>query len=360
MSYLYGLAASTLRTFTASPTPALSEWAKQAIVDAEVEFEKKPKIVDPDSNNNTANLLAISIAKKFLAKAAPKFLESSASKDDDRLVKVGRSVTDLVLLAKNNNENDQLKHGLSHVVQQCDVLASDFKVPKVRFGKTEIQIPIVTLGTMRFQQTWGQNITDMDDISPKVQANLVAVLKHAICNLGMHHIEAARGYGSTELQVGAALKELFDDGTVKREDLIIQTKVNPMKAKDFRATLEKSFKMLQLDYVDLFSFHGLNMPCHYDLIFNNPGGENLIDIIREYQSKGKIKHVGFSTHGQPSLIRRCIETDAFEYANIHYHAFGSYTASGSGDCGGNKDIVKLMNEKDMGVFIISPNDKGGR
>ena len=50
---------------------------------------------------------------------------------------------------------------------------------------------------------------------------------------------------------------------------------------------------------------------------------------------------------------------AFDYANIHFHAFGSYTASG-GNTEGNKEVVKLMNEKDMGVLIISPNDKGGR
>lgn len=368
MSYLYAFSASAVRTLAVfagnkppnMSLPALSEWAIKALKDAEVEFENKPVIVDPNSNNSTANLLAISIAKNFLSKAAPKFLESSASKDDDRLVKVGRSVSDLVSIAKFDAENDDLSHGLSHIVQQCDVLSSEFKVPKVRYGKTGIQMPIVSLGTMRFQQTWNGSMDDMDKVDAAVQANLVAILKHAICDLGINHIEAARGYGSSEMQVGAALKQMFDEGICKREDLIVQTKVNPMKVSDFKATMEKSFKSLQLDYVDLFSFHGLNTQWHYDIIFNNPSGENLIDIIREYQSQGKIKHVGFSTHGQPEFIRRVIETDVFEYANIHYHALGSYTASGGGPFGGNKDIVKLMNEKDMGVFIISPNDKGGR
>ena len=133
-----------------------------------------------------------------------------------------------------------------------------------------------------------------------------------------------------------------------------------MPSKDFRATLEKSFKTLGVDYIDLFSFHGVNMPYAYEQMFNYKDNENLMDIALEYKAKGKIRHIGFSTHSQPELTKRCIETDKFEYVNLHYHAFGSYTASGGGNCGGNLDNVRLMKEKDMGVFIISPYDKGGR
>ena len=366
---------------------ALAQWAIQAIESAELEFKDKPKTVDPNTNNNTSNQESISIARHFLAKASPKFLRSPISSDDDRLVKVGRSIYDLVrfdkeqstqdaalgtetetnegyVLVHKGGQDNSLVQGLSHVVQSCDILSEIpngiVKIPKVRFGSTELQMPIVTLGTMRFQQTWGQNIIDMDEINAKGQENLLAILRHSIYNLGMNHVECARGYGSSELQVGAALQELYREGIVKREDLIIQTKVGAMKATDFRETLEKSFATLQVDYVDLFSFHGVNLQYHYDLIFNNPSGENLIDIAREYQAKGKIRHIGFSTHAQPCLIRKFIETGVFEYANVHYHAFGSYTASGGGEFGGNKGIIRLMKEKDMGIFVISPYDKGGR
>jgi aryl-alcohol dehydrogenase-like predicted oxidoreductase len=370
-------------TATASCDPgALAEWAMQAIESAESEFKNKPKTVDPNTNNNTLNQQSISIARHFLIKASPKFLQSPISSDDDRLVKVGRSISDLVRFDKDQSGQDaaletkdgyvlvegekdnSLVQGLSHVVQSCDILSEIpngiLKIPKVRFGSTELQMPIVTLGTMRFQQSWGQQIKDMDEINARGQENLLAIMRHSIYNLGMNHVECARGYGSSELQVGAALQKLYSEGIVKREDLIIQTKVGAMNVTDFRDTLEKSFATLQVDYVDLFSFHGLNLQYHYDLIFNNPNGENLIDIAKEYQAKGKIRHIGFSSHAQPCFIRKCIETEVFEYANVHYHAFGSYTASGGGEFGGNKDIIRLMKEKDMGVFVISPYDKGGR
>ena len=148
--------------------------------------------------------------------------------------------------------------------------------------------------------------------------------------------------------MGEVFTELFDSGALKREDLIIQTKVAPQNAKSFRATLEKSLSLLKVDYFDLFSFHGVNMDFMYDLIFENGEDENLIDIIKEYKAAGKIRHVGFSTHGRADLITRFIETDEFEYVNLHYHAFESYTASGDGKFGGNLQNIRLMKEKDMG------------
>ncbi len=346
---------------------SINEWARSAIADATGEAEKsnQPEVVDPNSNKSSANRLSICIAQKFLKNASPKFLESKVSTDDDRLVKVGRSLSALVASADTNSDGKEgeeiLKKALLNVVDQCDILASyDMKCPKVRFGKTEVQMPVLTLGCMRFQHTWNAQFNDFSKVNPDCQDGLTETLYYAVKHLGINHIETARGYGSSELQIGHALKNLFARG-IKREDLIIQTKVKALPPWEFRETLDESLEKLGLDYIDLFAFHGINQEYSYDLIFNNEGEENLIDIINnEYKAKGKIKHIGFSTHGQPELIKRCIETDQFEYANIHYHFIGSYTASGGGDCGGNLDNVRLMKEKDMGVFIISPYDKGGK
>jgi hypothetical protein len=346
----------------------LSEFAKIAVKETAKENKGDSTstiiIEDPNSNDSTANQTSISIANKFLSKACPEFLKSKAGMDQDRLVKVGRSVADLVRIANDDvtGKGDKMSTGLVSVVDQCDMLAKGLKIPKVRFGKTNLQMSIVTLGTMRFQQTWGSHITELkvgDNVMEACQENIVDILKYAINEVGVNHIETANMYGSSEIQLGDVFKRLFESG-VKREDVIIQTKVNCFAAKDFRKTLEDSFNKLQLEYVDLLSFHGVNYYKQYDLIFNNPDGENLMDIAKEYIKAGKVRHIGFSSHAQPELIKKCIETDAFDYANIHLHAFGSYTASGGGECGGNIENARLMKEKDMGVFIISPYDKGGK
>ncbi len=177
---------------------------------------------------------------------------------------------------------------------------------------------------------------------------------------GITHIETARGYGCSELQLGVALKQLFRTGVCKREDLIIQTKVpaneDPVA---FREALELSFKNLQIEYLDLFALHGMNYEEQFGWVFG--GNHNCMNVIREYMAAGRIRHLGFSTHGSADFIKKCINTDVFEYVNLHYHYFGSYTASGGGHDGrGNLDNVKLLAEKNMGCFIISPFDKGGR
>ena len=317
-----------------------------------------------DTTSADYNSQSVAIARAFLQKACPSFLLSDVCKDEDRLIKIGRSLADLVSRSKEDEESatisDELEAGLNLLVEECSLLATgDIQVPKKRFGKTELMMPIVSLGCMRFQQAWGTSIESMDDVTPECQENLLSILRRSF-TLGINHIETARGYGSSEMQIGEALKTLFENGEVKREDLIIQTKV-PLRptAAEFREVIEKSFRELQVDYVDLLGLHGLNLDEQYDLLYNNGDNGNLIDVVREYMAKGKVRHLGFSTHARPDLIRRFIETGDFEYCNLHYHWCGSYTASGDGQYGGNLEIIRLLNKMDLGVFIISAFDKGG-
>ena len=127
----------------------LSELANAAVNEATQENKVDTPVEDPNSNDNTANKTSIAIAHKFLSKTCPAFLESKAALDPDRLVKVGRSIADLVSIA---GGHDIVAAGLSAVVDQCDMLSRGLKVPKVRFGKTELQMPIVTLRCMSFSR----------------------------------------------------------------------------------------------------------------------------------------------------------------------------------------------------------------
>jgi predicted aldo/keto reductase-like oxidoreductase len=123
--------------------------------------------------------------------------------------------------------------------------------------------------------------------------------------------------------------------------------------------LETSMKNLQVSYVDLCAFHGLHGEEELGWAFD--GEDNCHAVLEEFKKAGKIRHMGFSTHASTDFILKCIQKDVFDYVNLHYHYFGSYTASGGGhDGNGNIDCVKLMEEKGMGIFIISPYDKGGR
>ena len=73
-----------------------------------------------------------------------------------------------------------------------------------------------------------------------------------------------------------------------------------------------------MDYVDLFSVHGLNTDDHLDWLFNHGEKGNLIDAVRELKKEGKIRWIGFSTHAPAHIIKKAIETDAFDYLNCKY------------------------------------------
>src|SRR5213075_674406 len=115
---------------------------------------------------------------------------------------------------------------------------------------TELQMPVISCGGMRYQFKW-QDVKPKD-IPPENQANLEATIGRAL-ELGIHHIETARGYGSSEMQLGRVLPAF------PRDKIIVQTKVAPMeRAEDFLKTFDLSMSLLRLDYVDLLSLHGIN------------------------------------------------------------------------------------------------------
>ena len=89
-----------------------------------------------------------------------------------------------------------------------------FKCPKKRFGCTELQMSILTLGGMRAQRSWGDNIKNMSQIDPICHQNFVAIIRRAV-KLGINHFETARSYGCSELQYGLALRHLLGTGILE-------------------------------------------------------------------------------------------------------------------------------------------------
>lgn len=208
-----------------------------------------------------------------------------------------------------------------------------------RFGRTELRMPVLTCGGMRYQQAWKD--LGASEISKDNQANVEATVLRAL-ELGINHIETARGYGSSELQLGFVLPKL------PRQELIVQTKVSPTENSDeFVRKFHTSLERLQLDYVDLFSLHGINNRTIAEWSLKKGG---CLEAALKLKEQGLVRHVGFSTHAAPEVIRQLIEQGDFEYVNIHYYYVNQRTAA----------CVKAASARDMGVFIISPNDKGGQ
>ncbi len=206
-------------------------------------------------------------------------------------------------------------------------------------------MPLLSLGGMRFQQSW----TDLppEAIEPQTQANLRQLLERAV-EEGLHHIETARHYGTSERQLGWLLPQVSD----RRR--ILQSKVPPHDDPGvFEAELRTTFARLGLDaaagegpQLDLLAIHGLNLPEHLEQTLR-PGG--CLEVARRWQAEGRIGHVGFSTHAPLPLILEAIASDVFDYVNLHWYFIRQ----------DNTPAIEAARAHDMGVFLISPTDKGG-
>jgi len=208
-----------------------------------------------------------------------------------------------------------------------------------RFGRTNLQLPVISCGGMRYQHKW-QDVPPAD-IPRANQENLEACIHRALA-LGINHIETARGYGTSEMQLGALLPKL------PREQMIVQTKVPPQaSAAEFLKTFETSMAYLKLDHVDLLSLHGINNRELLDWSLK-PGG--CLEAARQLQREGRCRFIGFSTHATTDIILEAVNSGEFDYVNLHWYFVNDL----------NWPAVAAANQRDMGVFIISPNDKGGK
>jgi len=207
-----------------------------------------------------------------------------------------------------------------------------------RFGKTEESLSVITLGGMRFKKGWDspRNHLPKDSID-----NCISVTRMAL-DLGINHIETAYGYMKSERLFGFALKKLG----VPRNQFKMMTKGAPMTGDETRKLVEEQLKALNLDYIDFYGWHGINNKELLEVATKKNGP---LETLHKLKNEGVIRHIGFSTHAPLDIIINAMQTDLFSFVNLHYYYFFQR----------NLPAVKLAGEMDMGVFIISPNEKGG-
>ncbi|TAD78421.1 MAG: aldo/keto reductase [Oscillatoriales cyanobacterium] len=197
-----------------------------------------------------------------------------------------------------------------------------------RFGKTNLELSVFSLGTMRCLS------------SPEQAAT---VLQSAIA-LGINHLETARGYGASEAFLGQAIAA----GLVPRDRVVITTKLLPAgDVAEIDRALDESLDRLQTDYIDCLAIHGINQPEHLDWAGDRTSG---MAAIHRALADRRIRHLGFSTHGPLELILQAIANEPFEFVNLHFNYFFQRNAA----------AIQAASDRDLGIFIISPADKGGK
>lgn len=212
-----------------------------------------------------------------------------------------------------------------------------------RFGRTELPVSVITLGGMRYPSGWKKP----EDVAELPEESLEACYQttQQALDMGINLIETAHGYGISELLYGKIWSRLRQ----KHDDFYLMTKGNPQSYDEAMTMVELQLERLQVDRVELYGWHGINTP---ELLTaaTDTGEQGAMRALQKLSDEGVIGHIGFSTHGPLDIILDAINTDLFSFVNLHFYYFFQR----------NFPAVVQAGLKDMGVFIISPNDKGGQ
>ncbi len=136
---------------------------------------------------------------------------------------------------------------------------------------------------------------------PDNQDEVNRLVDYAIAH-GVNYFDTAPMYkgGHNEAQTGRALSRH------PREKYYVATKMSNQGRQQWgleasKRMYEKSFKELQVDYIDYYLLHGVGGGGMDEL--NGRFLDNgLLDFLLEEREKGRIRHLGFSYHGDVSVF----------------------------------------------------------
>jgi len=175
------------------------------------------------------------------------------------------------------------------------------KIVTRTLGKTGLELPVLSIGAMA--------------------ASDPNLLRTAIKG-GVKHIDTAHVYqgGKNEEMVGEAVKDL------KREDLIIATKVRPdvedrrtglftkeTKPEQLIEKFEISLKRLKMDYVDILYLHSV---VKREAVLYEP----IMEVMSKLKQQGKARFIGVSTHrNEPEVLRAAADSKVWEVVLTAYN-----------------------------------------
>src|SRR5262249_28756296 len=104
--------------------------------------------------------------------------------------------------------------------------------------------------------------------------------------------------GASEIRMGKALRDGY------RDKVFLMTKIDGRTREAASRQIDESLRRLQTDRLDLLQYHEVIRLEDPDRIFADGGAH---EAMRDAQQAGKVRHVGFTGHKDPSVHLRMLE-----------------------------------------------------
>ena len=208
-------------------------------------------------------------------------------------------------------------------------------------GTTGLRASILGFGAMRFpmDEKDGKSIIREDE---SIEMTLKAL------DLGINIIDTAYPYchQQSEMVLGKALEEW--NRRKKGSTIYISTKFPTWRATkkgDYRRHLEEQLEILGVNCIDFYHFHTLNENYYEEKVIKL----GLLPEAIKAKQEGIIRHIAFSFHDIPEVMKKIIDTGYFEAVLCQYNIMDRT----------NEEAISYARKKGLGVFIMGPL-AGGR
>lgn len=209
------------------------------------------------------------------------------------------------------------------------------------FGKTGEKISALGFGCMRFPeyQENGKNYVNQE---------LVDEMVREAYQKGVNYFDTAPYYcnHNSEAALGRAVKEF-------RNEILLSTKLPAEEIKcqdDYRRVLERSLDRLGTDHIDFYHFWATNKDKYDNVILKH----NLLEAAAKAKEEGLIRHISFSFHDDPSVIKYIIDTSEARGVKMESMLCQYNLLDRS-----NEEMIQYAHEKGLGTVAMGPVG-GGR
>ena len=164
---------------------------------------------------------------------------------------------------------------------------------------------------------------------------------------GINYYDTAYVYhmGKSEPFLGNALKKY------PRESYYLATKFYVMANPNIEKVFEEQLRRLDTDYIDFYLLHCVNEMTIGSYMKES---RHYLDFLLEQKKKGKIRHIGFSSHGKPETLEKFLDwgKDCFEFVQIQLN-YLDWTMQDA------KRQYEIITERGLPVWVMEPV-RGGK